>query len=111
MDPAAFRTAWREWKFCTADQRLLVAGTNDLICPACSDGCAGVHVDANMKLFTWERAREVWRRAYFDHFFMCDDTIKQERDATDAVNGQQVCGRDRPQIWVWIVCGGCWGLD
>lgn len=90
VHPSAFRTAWREWKFCTADQRLHLWKINDLVCPACSDGCAGVHVDGNMKLFTWLRAREPWRPSHFAEFFLADSVVKERLETIDSVTGQQV---------------------
>jgi hypothetical protein len=51
------------------DLRLGLQRLNDLECPACSGGVAGVHTDSNMKLFTWRRGREPWRQQHYREFF------------------------------------------
>lgn len=91
IGPIAFRTAYDEWKRCQADLRLYLGLINDLICPACSDGLGAVHIDANMKLFTWLRHREEWRTPHYDEFFRPDDEVKAFLKSVYELVGRQVC--------------------
>ena len=89
INPTAFRDAWQEWKFCQADQRLHMGLINDLSCPACSEGLGAVHIDANMKLFTWQRHREKWRLPHYS-FFLPDTQVEDTLRAVDKAVGTQV---------------------
>jgi hypothetical protein len=97
IGPTAFRTAYDEWKRCQADLRLYLGLINDLICPACSDGLGAVHIDANMKLFTWLRHREEWRTPHYTEFFRPDDEVKAFLKAVYELIGRQVCAQ-------WLCC-------
>jgi hypothetical protein len=85
-----FRSAHREYKFCQTDLRLGLQLLNDLECPACSDGMAGVHIDANMKLFTWLRHRELWRQQHYSEFFADDASVQPSLQALDLAMGSTV---------------------
>ena len=85
-----FRSAHREYKFCQTDLRLGLQLLNDLECPACSDGMAGVHIDANMKLFTWLRHRELWRQQHYSEFFADDASVQLSLQALDLATGSTV---------------------
>jgi hypothetical protein len=93
ISPTAFRTAYDDWKRCQADLRLYLGLINDLICPACSNGLGAVHIDANMKLFTWLRHREEWRTPHYSEFFRPDDEVKAFLKAVYELVGRQVCGQ------------------
>lgn len=86
----AFRCAHSEYKFCQMDLRLGLQRLNDLECPACSGGMAGVHVDANMKLFTWRRGREPWRQPHYCEFFAENQSVQLTLDALDLAMGSRV---------------------
>jgi hypothetical protein len=86
----AFRAAHREYKFCQLDLRLGLQRLNDLECPACSAGMAGVHIDCNMKLFTWKRGREVWRPPHYNELFADDASVQLSLQALDLAMGNQV---------------------
>ena len=92
VDAGLFRTAHREWAYHKHDLRRVVGLVDDLACPACSEGCAAVHIDANMKLFTWKRGREAWREHYFQNVFLPDASVQGQLQAIDAVTGTQVRG-------------------
>ncbi len=85
-----FRSAHCEYKFCQTDLRLGPQLLNDLECPACSDGMAGVHIDANMKLFTWLRHRELWRQQHYSEFFADDASVQPSLQALDLATGSTV---------------------
>ena len=86
----SFRVAHSEYKFCQQDIRLGIQWLNDLSCPACSEGMAGVHVDSNMKLFTWDRNRELWREHHYDEFFEQDAHTQLTLSALDLARGTRV---------------------
>jgi hypothetical protein len=72
------------------DMRLGLQRLNDLECPACSGGMAGVHIDANMKLFTWRRGREPWRQQHYREFFADDASVQLTLQALDLATGGRV---------------------
>lgn len=86
----AFRCAHSEYKFCQSDLRLGLQRLNDLECPACSAGMAGVHIDANMKLFTWRRGREPWRQQHYSELFAEDASVQLSLQALDLAMGSRV---------------------
>jgi hypothetical protein len=86
----AFRTAHNEYKKCQVDLRLGLQRLNDLECPACSAGMAGVHIDSNVKLFTWQRRRELWRRQHYSEFFADDSSVQLSLQALDLAMGSRV---------------------
>ncbi|WIA37247.1 hypothetical protein OEZ86_014193 [Tetradesmus obliquus] len=96
-----FRSAHREYKFCQTDLRLGLQLLNDLECPACSEGMAGVHIDANMKLFTWLRHRELWRQQHYSEFFAADASVQLSLRALDLAMGSTCRVPDN-------VCNGLW---
>lgn len=86
----AFRCAHSEWKFCQLDLRFGLQRINDLECPACSGGFAGVHIDSNMKLYTWLRGREPWRQQHYSEFFADDASVQLSLQALDLAMGSRV---------------------
>jgi len=102
INPTAFRTAYEEWKRCRTDLRLYLGLINDLACPACSDGLEAVHIDANMKLFTWQRQRETWRSPHYTELFAADDSMQDMLKSIYGLVGKQV----RPSCCCvcYIVC-------
>lgn len=95
INKEAFRRGYREFKGCQMDLRLGVQLLNDLQCPACSSGSACVHIDSNMKLFTWNRGRELWRTPRYKEFFVSDTDVQLTVKAADAVRVSrllQLCG-------------------
>jgi hypothetical protein len=86
----AFHCAHSEYKFCQMDLRLSLQRLNDLERPACSGGMAGVHIDANMKLFTWRRGREPWRQQHYREFFADDASVQLTLQALDLATGGRV---------------------
>lgn len=90
INPTAFRTAYEAWKRCKTDLRLYLGLINDLACPACSDGLEAVHVDANMKLFIWQRQREAWRSPHYTEMFIPDDTMQDMMKSIYGLVGKQV---------------------
>eukprot|EP00775_Hariotina_reticulata_P000077 gene77-biopygen206 len=106
INKEAFRRGYREFKGCQMDLRLGVQLLNDLQCPACSSGSACVHIDSNMKLFVWERARELWRTARYKEFFVSDDDVQLTIKAADAARGAG--GRAQAAAAASNVCNGIW---
>lgn len=102
INPTAFRTAYEDWKRCKTDLRLYLGLINDLACPACSDGLEAVHIDANMKLFTWQRQRETWRSPHYTELFVPDDSVQDMLKSIYGLVGKQV----RPSCCCvcYIVC-------
>ena len=90
INPAAFSRASHEFKACQLDMRLHLQSLNDLVCPACSDGLAAVHVDGNMKLYNWDRDREPWRKPHYTEFYQQEQTVKCTFDALDLATHNQV---------------------
>ncbi|WIA35963.1 hypothetical protein OEZ86_004340 [Tetradesmus obliquus] len=79
----AFRCAHSEWKFCQMDLRFGLLRLNDLECPACSAGMAGVHIDSNMKLFTWKCGKEPWWQQHYSEFFADNASVQLSLQALD----------------------------
>ena len=102
INTTAFRDAHREYKFCQMDLRLGLQRLNDLECPACSAGMAGVHVDANMKLFTWKRGWEPWRPQHYSEFFAEDASAQLSLQALDLAMGSRV--RPRAPVSTHLAC-------
>lgn len=92
INVAAFRRAHREYKACQLDMRMQIMMINDLLCPACSEGYAGVHIDANMKLFIFKRnpPREHWRQPHYTEFFADDEEVMQTLAGLDLATNTQV---------------------
>jgi hypothetical protein len=90
INPAAFGRASHEFKACQVDMRLHLQLLNDLVCPACSEGLAAVHIDANLKNFTWDRNRETWRTPHYTEFFLHEQAVKRTLDALDLATGNKV---------------------
>ena len=95
IDPQNFIKVYHEW--CAADleiQRQFVH-VEPFVCPACHPILHSVHVDANMKLYTWssEDEKEPWRQSYYkdgEWLFVADvDAVTHER-LTDLAMGIQV---------------------
>lgn len=66
----AFDDAWRAYALAMADVRKGIRLLIDTVCPACSDGCNAIHIDGNLKLFVWERLRELWCLLHCHDFFI-----------------------------------------
>jgi hypothetical protein len=49
-----------------------------------------VHVDGNLKLFTWDRNREPWRTPHYTEFFRQDQAVKRTLDALDLATRNNV---------------------
>jgi hypothetical protein len=98
INPAAFSRASHEFKACQLDMRLHLQSLNDLVCPACSDGLAAVHVDGNMKLYNWDRNREPWRKPHYTKFFLQEQAVKCTLDALDLATHNQV-GAHCSSLW------------
>lgn len=49
-----------------------------------------MHVDANMKLFTWERQREMWRKPHYTEMFIPDGLVQDVLKAVYGLVGKQV---------------------
>ena len=96
MNREAFKRAFLEYSRFQADSRLYLQQINDLECPACSEGLTAVHVDANMKLFTWDRKRELWRKPYHQQFFVPDEDVVNHIAVLDKVLGSKVCACASP---------------
>jgi len=101
----AFRTAHREFKFCQMDLRRVLGLLDDLICPACSEGYGAVHIDANMKLFTWARKREEWRTPHYQLFARDEEVLKRLK-ALDLATGQRMVSA-KPS-WLPGANAHCW---
>jgi hypothetical protein len=88
INPAAFGRASHEFKACQVGMRLHLQLLNDLVCPACSEGLAAVHIDANLKNFTCNR--EPWRTPHCTEFFLHEQAVKRTLDALDLATGNKV---------------------
>lgn len=63
----------------------------DLQCAACSPTPHSLHIDANMKLFVYDRHREPWREAYHaGQLFLPSGDCVQHMQDIDRVMGKQV---------------------
>ena len=69
-------------------------GHEDEDCAACHEEIDGVHIDGNMKLFTYANSHEPHRRLYYeDMLFVPDDHVKNHEKALDlAIPGLQRVG-------------------
>ena len=55
------------------EKRRNVQYINDFECPACYPHPHSLHVDSNMKLYVWDRHKELWRTSYYDGAFIIPD--------------------------------------
>jgi hypothetical protein len=83
VSTSAFRRAASEFGNCQLDLRLGVQLLDDLLCPACSGGNCAYHIDGNMKLFVWQRLRELWRAPHSQLFFAGDEDVQLTIQAVD----------------------------
>ena len=60
----SFTIAYLEWQYLKADKRRNLQQINDLQCAACSPWPHTLHIDANMKIYVWNRQRQPRRKSY-----------------------------------------------
>lgn len=63
--------AYREWR-CNEWEMEMAGLMSSTQCPACSEGQHAIHSDGNMKTYTYDRDREMFREAYYDEIFIRD---------------------------------------
>ena len=77
--------------------RLRLQGINDLECAACYPGPHTLHIDANMKLYVWDRQRQAWRSPYHAGllFQSTEECQQHMRDIDTAIGSAKVRGAHR----------------
>jgi hypothetical protein len=74
----SFRKAYGEWRSCMFEQRDHYQQIHDIVCPSCEISGGSYHIDANMKLYTWDRDYESWRTSpYYEQNLFWDDAVVQ----------------------------------
>lgn len=74
------------------DKRREIQQINDLQCAACSPRPHTLHIDANMKLYVWDRQRQPWREPYHSGvLFQDSDECQQHmQDIDNALGNERV---------------------
>ena len=91
MNATGFTTSFQEWQYMEHDKRLSIQCIDELACAACQPIPHSLHIDANMKLFVYDRKREPWREAYLaDRLFLSSELVVQHINDLDAAMGKQV---------------------
>ena len=82
--------AYNEYKYLQVDVRRLQMKVDDMCCPSCSGGMYSVHIDGNMKLFTWIRNGQGEQPSYYkDLFFSNDNEVLEHLAMADRALGAE----------------------
>lgn len=99
----AFKVAYNEYKYLQVDVRRMQMKMDDMCCPSCSGGMYSVHIDGNMKLFTWIRNGQGEQPSYYKNLFFSDDgEVIQHLAMADRALGVDRATTDE------YTCGGVW---
>ena len=92
VNQTSFTAAYLEWSYSEADKRREIQQINDLQCAACSPRPHTLHVDANMKLYVWNRQRQAWREPYHSGVLFQDSNECQQhmQDIDNALGNERV---------------------
>jgi hypothetical protein len=93
LNASGFMASFTEWRYMQHDKRLHIQRIDELKCAACQPAPHSLHIDANMKLFVYDRKCEPWREAYHaERLFLSSELVVQHIKDIDAAMNKQVRG-------------------
>lgn len=92
INQTTFTGAYLEWSYLEVDKRRELQQIQDLQCAACWPRPHTLHIDANMKLYVWDRQRQAWREPSHSGVLFQDSAECQEhmRDIDNALGNERV---------------------
>ena len=109
INATTFTQCCMEWRYMQLDTRLRLLGLKNMACAACQPHPHSVHIDANMKLYVWDRRRQPWRQSYLAGLlFQRSTAMKEHMDTVDQLMGRAKVGCALRGLHVFVVsCGQC----